>query len=120
MLVVEVDVVGAKTCQGLIAAGFDVFWTSTDVEAAIITLQAEFGRENNFVAAIGDGTTNKTLIVSIAIDVGCIEKEDTKLYCSVDGFDGFVLRPRVRMIGTYPYSPDRGRRRLSLAGQVCG
>ena len=91
MLVVEVDVVGAKTCQGFIAAGFDVFWATTDVEAAIITLEAEFGRENHFVAAISDGTSNKTLVVSIAVDVGCVEKEDTKFYGSVDGFDGFVL-----------------------------
>ena len=45
MLVVEVDVVGAKTCQGLVAAGFDVFWATTDVEAAIIAFEAEFGRE---------------------------------------------------------------------------
>ena len=91
MLVVEVDVVGAKTCQGFIAAGFDVFWAATDVEAAIITFEAEFGRENYFVAPIGNGTSNKALIVSIAIDVGCVEKEDAKFYSFVDGFDGFVL-----------------------------
>ena len=77
MLVVEVDVVDAKTCQGFIAAGFDIFWAATDVKAAIITLQAELGRENHLVAPIGDGASNQALVMPIAIDVGCVEKEDT-------------------------------------------
>ena len=91
MLVVEIDVVDAKTCQGLIAAGFDVFWAATDVHAAIIAFEGKFGRKNHFVAPISDGTSNKTLIVPIAVDIGCVEKEDIKFNGSVDCFDGFVL-----------------------------
>lgn len=62
-----------------------------DVKAAIITFQAELGHEDHLIAVIGDDASNQALVVPIAIDVGCIEKEDTKLYCPMDCFDGFIL-----------------------------
>ena len=71
MLIIEI-VLDAKACQGLIAAGFDVFWRPLMLRRPSSLFESEFGRENHFVAPIRDGASNQALVVPIAIDIGCV------------------------------------------------
>ncbi|EDX20965.1 hypothetical protein SSAG_00756 [Streptomyces sp. Mg1] len=89
VLVVQVDVVGAKTFQGALDGGLHVGGGAVgDARGRAVTGmgdQSELGGHDGLVAAALDGLADDFLAVEGSVDLGGVDVCDAEVECPVDG-----------------------------------
>ena len=93
MLVVQVDVVGAKPAQRALHGGADVGRTAVESPRARAGVrdEAELGGEHHLVAAALDGTADEFLVDVRAVDLGGVDEGDAEIESAMDGANRFVV-----------------------------
>jgi hypothetical protein len=106
VLVVQVDVVGAKPPQRTFERGADVGRAAVEDTGASSGVgdHAELGRHHDLVAAVLDRAADEFLVGERPVDLGGIDEGDAQVEGSVDGADGLgVVAAGAGVGGRHPH-----------------
>ena len=93
MLIIQVDMIGLQAFQTGVATSAHIFRPAihADKTAVGAAFVAEFGGENDFVAASGNRAPNQFLVGERAIHIGGVEKVKPQFQRAMNGRNRFVF-----------------------------
>ena len=106
VLVVQVDAVRAQPPEGAFGSDTDVRRAAVEHPGAAAPVRdaAEFGGQDDLVAAAPDGPADEFLVGERPVALGGIDKGDPELQRPVDGADGLgVIGARAGIGGRHPH-----------------
>ncbi len=120
VLVVQVDVVEAKTPKGSIAALPHVLWPPIDARPAAVRRShvSELRGQHDLAAAVPDCLAHENLVLAYAVHVGSIQKIDSQLQREVNRGDGLSLIAGAVELAHAHAAQAHGRNGQSLSAKM--